>query len=83
MVLKDSAHESAPFIEQEIIELIRDKIGAIAFLKNVYILKRLPKTRSGKILRKTIRSIVDNIPYSIPSTIDDVTVLDEIKELFD
>jgi acyl-coenzyme A synthetase/AMP-(fatty) acid ligase len=83
VVLKDNAHESTPFIEQEIIELIRDKIGAIAFLKNVYILKRLPKTRSGKILRKTIRSIVDNIPYSIPSTIDDVTVLDEIKELFD
>ncbi|MBP6623755.1 MAG: acetate--CoA ligase [Chitinophagaceae bacterium] len=82
VVLKDSAHESTPFIEQEIIELIREKIGAIAFLKNVYILKRLPKTRSGKILRKTIRSIVDNIPYSIPSTIDDVTVLDEIKQLF-
>jgi acyl-coenzyme A synthetase/AMP-(fatty) acid ligase len=83
VVLKDSAHESAPFIEQEIIELIRDKIGAIAFLKNVYILKRLPKTRSGKILRKTIRSIVDNVPYSIPSTIDDVSVLDEIKALFE
>jgi acyl-coenzyme A synthetase/AMP-(fatty) acid ligase len=83
VVLKDSAHESIPFIEQEIIDLIREKIGAIAFLKNVYILKRLPKTRSGKILRKTIRSIVDNVPYSIPSTIDDVSVLDEIKELFE
>jgi acyl-coenzyme A synthetase/AMP-(fatty) acid ligase len=83
VVLKDNAKTTSEQTEKEIIELIRGKIGAIAFLKNVYTIKRLPKTRSGKILRKTIRSIVDATPYSIPSTIDDVTVLDEIKAIFD
>lgn len=82
VVLKDGISISHQQIEQEIIELIRDKIGAIAFLKNVYILKRLPKTRSGKILRKTIRSIVDHIPHSVPSTIEDASVLDDIVLLF-
>lgn len=83
VVLKDNANTTQEETEKEIIELIRSKIGAIAFLKNVYTIKRLPKTRSGKILRKTIRSIVDFTPYSIPSTIDDVSVLDEIKAIFD
>lgn len=82
VVLKDGVTENHTFIEQEIISLIREKIGAIAFLKNVYILKRLPKTRSGKILRKTMRSIADHLPYSVPSTIDDISVLDEIKAIF-
>jgi acyl-coenzyme A synthetase/AMP-(fatty) acid ligase len=84
VVLKDNIYNLSTInIEKEIIQLVRDKIGAIAFLKNVYIVNKLPKTRSGKILRKTIRSIVDHIPYSIPSTIDDASVLDEIKDLFE
>jgi len=82
IVLKDGVPETKEDIADQIIELIRNQIGAIAYLKNVYILQKLPKTRSGKILRKTIRSIVDHVPYSVPSTIDDISVLDELVALF-
>lgn len=83
VVLKDQLQDmDAQAIETEIIALIREKIGAIAYLKNVYIVNRLPKTRSGKILRKSIRSIIDGIPHTIPSTIDDPSTLDEISLLF-
>ncbi len=67
-------------LEYEIIQLIRKKIGALASLKNVIKVDRLPKTRSGKILRKLIRSILDNEIITIPSTIDDETIVDEIQE---
>lgn len=66
-------------IEYEITQLIRSKIGAIASLKNVIKVERLPKTRSGKTLRKLIRSILDNETITIPSTIDDETIVEEIK----
>lgn len=80
IVVKNGISFENQALENEIIQLVRDQIGAIAFLKNVYIVKRLPKTRSGKILRKTMRAIADGIPFTIPSTIDDPTILDEIKE---
>ncbi|NCT17024.1 MAG: propionyl-CoA synthetase [Flavobacteriaceae bacterium CG_4_8_14_3_um_filter_34_10] len=67
-------------IEYEIIQLIRNKIGALASLKNVIKVDRLPKTRSGKTLRKLIRSILDKNIITIPSTIDDETIVEEIKE---
>jgi propionyl-CoA synthetase len=47
----------------------------------VVVVKRLPKTRSGKILRKTMRMVIDGVPFTIPSTIDDPSILDEIKEI--
>ena len=59
---------------------VRDKIGPVAAFKVVIVIKRLPKTRSGKILRGTIRKIADNVEYKIPPTIDDPAILDEIKE---
>lgn len=59
--------------------IVREKIGTIAVFKNAAIVKRLPKTRSGKILRKTISEIADGKNYIIPSTIDDPSILDEIK----
>jgi len=79
VVLKDGAKSTEPEIEDGLVQLIRDKIGPVAFFKNAAVVARLPKTRSGKILRKTIRSIADGVPFSIPSTIDDPAVLDEIK----
>lgn len=79
IVIKNGVDIDNQTIENEIIQLVRDQIGAIAFLKNVYIVKRLPKTRSGKILRKTMRAIADGVSYTIPSTIDDPIILDEIK----
>ena len=57
-------------LEQEVVKLFRQQIGAVASLRNVVIVERLPKTRSGKILRKLMRSIADGDVYQIPSTID-------------
>jgi propionyl-CoA synthetase len=65
-------------LEQEIINLVRQQIGAVASLRNVVIVERLPKTRSGKTLRKLMRSIADGDDYIIPSTIDDETIVEEI-----
>ncbi|MFV8378858.1 propionyl-CoA synthetase [Flavobacterium sp. LB3R33] len=65
-------------LEQEIIKLVRHQIGAVASLRNVVIVQRLPKTRSGKILRKLMRSITDGEEFQIPSTIDDESIVEEI-----
>lgn len=70
-------------LESEIIQIVRDKVGAVASLKKVIVVNRLPKTRSGKILRKTIRKIVDGKKYSIPSTIEDPMVINDIIETFE
>jgi propionyl-CoA synthetase len=69
-------------LEQEIVQLIRKQIGAVASLRNVVIVQRLPKTRSGKILRKLMRSIADGDNFQVPSTIDDENIVDEIIEVF-
>lgn len=66
----------------EIVKLVRKEIGAVASLKNVVIVKRLPKTRSGKILRKLLRNISDNLEYNVPSTIDDINIIAEIEEAY-
>ncbi|MFV8369046.1 acetate--CoA ligase [Flavobacterium sp. LB2R40] len=65
-------------LEHEIIKLVRQQIGAVTSLKNVVIVQRLPKTRSGKILRKLMRSISDGAEFQIPSTIDDESIVAEI-----
>ena len=67
-------------IEAELVQMVRDQIGAVASLKTIVVVRRLPKTRSGKILRRTMRSIVAGEAYNIPSTIDDPAILDEIAE---
>ena len=65
-------------LEQEIIKLVRYQIGAVTSLRNVVIVQRLPKTRSGKTLRKLMRSITDGEEFQIPSTIDDESIVEEI-----
>ena len=82
VVLKTGVEVDADKIKQDLVALVRKKIGPIACYKEVIILNRLPKTRSGKILRKTIRQITDKQPYVVPSTIEDPVVLEEIKEKF-
>lgn len=79
VVLKDDWTDISRSIEDELITMIRNKIGAVAYFRNALTLKRLPKTRSGKILRKTIRQIADGESFTIPSTIDDPVILDEIR----
>jgi len=79
VVLKDNHQNQEHDLENELVQLVRDQIGAVAFFRNTLLVARLPKTRSGKILRKTIRMIADGTPFTIPSTIDDPLILEEIK----
>jgi propionyl-CoA synthetase len=66
-------------LAKELIGLVREHVGPVAAFRDVTVLERLPKTRSGKILRKTIRQIVDGEPYLVPPTIEDPTVLDDLR----
>ena len=79
VVLKHSYDQQSDQIALELVAKVRDTIGAVAAFKTVHFVERLPKTRSGKILRKIIRAIADDVPYQVPSTIEDMTVLDELK----
>jgi propionyl-CoA synthetase len=58
---------------------VREEIGAVASVRRVVVVERLPKTRSGKILRATMRKIADDQEFQVPSTIDDPLILDEIR----
>lgn len=69
-------------LEYEVVHLVREKIGAVASLRKVIVVQRLPKTRSGKILRKLLRNIADGVDFQMPSTIDDPLIIDEVKEEF-
>lgn len=80
-VLKDGLDINASELEAELVKRVRDTIGAITCLKQVHLAKRLPKTRSGKTLRKTMRKIANGEHYDIPSTIDDPSILAEIEAL--
>ncbi len=82
VVLKDGLDIDPAALEQELIAEVRDKIGAVACFKKAMVVKRLPKTRSGKILRKVMRHIADGQDYAMPSTIDDPAILGEISETF-
>jgi len=70
-------------LQHEVVQLVREKIGAVAALRDVVVVQRLPKTRSGKILRKMMRSIADGENFQIPSTIDDEAIIDEIREVLE
>ncbi|TIV34575.1 MAG: propionyl-CoA synthetase, partial [Mesorhizobium sp.] len=65
-------------IESEVVGLVRERIGPVAAFKTVVTIKRLPKTRSGKILRGTMQKIADKEEWAMPATIDDPAILDEI-----
>ncbi|MGB5156774.1 AMP-binding protein [Desulfobacterium sp. N47] len=78
IVLKAGVTKSHDEILKEIVKMVRDRIGAVASFATV--VKRLPKTRSGKILRGTIQKIAENKEYKMPATIDDPGILDEIKD---
>ena len=82
-VLKSGAQISETDLQKEVVGLVREKIGAVASLKNIVVVKRLPKTRSGKILRKLIRTMLDGKDFQIPSTIDDEAIITELQEKFE
>lgn len=79
IVLKAGVNREADVIVMETIRMVRERIGPIASFKTATVVKRLPKTRSGKILRGTMKKIADGISYRVPATIDDPLILDEIS----
>ncbi len=81
IVLKSGRTRVPAEIERELVLMMRERIGPIASFKEVSVVKRLPKTRSGKILRGTIKKIADGVTFSVPPTIDDPVTLDEIREV--
>ena len=78
VVLKAGVDRQPDELQVELVALVRDRIGAVAAFKEALVVARLPKTRSGKVLRATMRAIADGRDYSVPSTIDDPVILDEI-----
>ena len=80
IALKAGVTKDNETISKECIQLVRDKVGPVAAFKIAIVVKRLPKTRSGKVLRGTMRKIADKENYKMPATIDDPAILDEIKE---
>ena len=79
-VINDGVDKTSEALEAELIQLVRGQIGAVAAFKTAVAVKRLPKTRSGKVLRGTMQKIIDGEPYNMPATIDDPAILDEITE---
>jgi propionyl-CoA synthetase len=80
LVLKAGVDKDHADIVAEVVAMVRDQIGPVAAFKTASVVIRLPKTRSGKILRGTMQKIADNEDYKMPATIDDPAILDEIKE---
>src|SRR5262249_44641462 len=79
VVLKAGARRDPGELEAELVQRVRQEIGPVASFKRAVVVERLPKTRSGKILRGTMRDIADGREYSVPSTIDDPAILGQIE----
>jgi propionyl-CoA synthetase len=78
-VLKAGKDRDEAEVKKELVKMIREEIGPIACFKEAAVVTRLPKTRSGKILRGTMRKIADGETYTMPSTIDDPATLGEVE----
>ncbi|MEC8907245.1 MAG: propionyl-CoA synthetase, partial [Pseudomonadota bacterium] len=81
ILLNDGVTNFEATLESEVIQRVRDNIGAVASFRHAVVVQRLPKTRSGKILRKVLRNIANSEEYQTPSTIDDPACLVEIEEV--
>jgi propionyl-CoA synthetase len=80
LVLKNGVTRSHDDIVKDVVKMVRDEIGPVAAFKMAIVVDRLPKTRSGKILRGTMQKIADSEPYKMPATIDDPAILSEISD---
>jgi propionyl-CoA synthetase len=83
VLLKDGVDVDEAALERELVAMVRKEIGPIACFNRAIVVQRLPKTRSGKILRKLLRQIADGQEYTVPSTIDDPASLSEIEDIMD
>jgi propionyl-CoA synthetase len=79
VVLKAGAQRNPTELVAELVELVRQRVGPVASFKTAVVVKRLPKTRSGKIVRGTVKKIADGVPWAVPATIDDPGTLEEIR----
>ena len=80
VVLKAGAAREESELAAELVQMMRDRIGAVASFKQACVVEGLPKTRSGKVLRGTMRMIADSAPYKLPATIDDPAILEQITQ---
>jgi propionyl-CoA synthetase len=80
LVLNSGVDRDEADIVGEVVKMVRDTIGPVAAFKTATVVDRLPKTRSGKILRGTIQKIADDAQWKMPATIDDPVILDEITQ---
>jgi propionyl-CoA synthetase len=78
-VLKSGVTDPPDLVAGELVQAVRDQVGAVAALRRVDVVPALPKTRSGKILRRTMREIADGHDPAVPSTIDDASVLETLR----
>ena len=80
LVLKSGIERASGAVEDEAVALVREKVGPVASFRRAIVVERLPKTRSGKILRGTMKKIADGDAYAMPATIEDPATLDTIAE---
>jgi len=80
LVLKAGVERPDGEIVEDVVRMVRERIGPVAFFKSALVVQRLPKTRSGKILRGTLQKMADNQPWTMPATIEDPVALDEIRD---
>jgi propionyl-CoA synthetase len=80
VVLKSGVNQTDAEVEKGCVQLVRDRIGPVAAFKLAVVVKRLPKTRSGKILRGTMKKVADRQPWTMPATIDDPAIIGEISD---
>ena len=81
VLLKDGVNIEQSTLEQELVQMVWGDVGAFANFRKVCVVPRLPKTRSGKILRQVLRQMIDGDPYKVPSTIDDPAILEEVASV--
>jgi len=79
VLLKDGVNIGAAELQAELVQMVRGNVGAIANFKRAVVVARLPKTRSGKILRQVMRKMIDGESYTVPSTIDDIGIIEELE----
>jgi len=80
LVIKSGVRRDNGEIIKDVVRLVRERIGPVAAFKSAIVVQRLPKTRSGKILRGTMQKIADSQSWKMPATIDDPVILDEIAD---
>jgi len=83
LLLKDGVNIGHAELERELVQMVRKAVGAFANFKRAVVVTRLPKTRSGKILRQVLRRMIDRKPYTVPSTIDDPGIIPEIETILE